>query len=622
MATEKEMQRIQNAIQYFQQGDIDSSEKELNTIVKYQKNIPLTWFLLATIHLQKGQFEKAVTEYKNSIKLQPIYPDAYNNLGVAYEALNKLENSATAYKKAIEQNPLYASALFNLGNIKQNTKDNIKAIELYKRALDQDPHHVKALNNLALIYQSQQHYNEAINYYQQAINISPRDSDVYNNLGYCYYCIGGYHQAIQHYQNGLSNSLDKPQIHNNIAIAFHSLGENEKAIEHFKLALTLDEEYTEALTNLANVFKTQSNFSRAEHYYQRALFLNPDYEEANNNYGLLLYNKKEYSKASRYFKKAIDSNPDSLEARYNFSTYSLASGDFVEGWKNYYARPTIRSNLAMNPQRLSIDSLKDKSILLLSEQGIGDELFFLRFARQLAGFTQKIDIQTSQKISVFVDPLPYIDNVYTGDVSNISNQYDYCLSIGDLPSLLVTDNKNIPETIPLSASQDDLGYIYEILKGFGPPPYFVFTWQGGQKIENFLHKNISLKDLWSVLYELPGTLINIQRKPTNEEMSELETLSEDRKIFDLTALNDDLPKMLALLSIVDSYIGVSNTNMHLRSAVGKSAHVLVPHPPEWRWMFENESPWFPEFNIFRQTHDDNWKAALIELKEDLQKTYG
>jgi len=622
MAAENNMQRLQSAIQYFQQGDIDSSERELNSLVKFEKNIPLAWFLLATIHLQKEHFNKSVTEYKNSINLQPTYPDAYNNLGVAYEALSKLEKAEKAYKKAIEQNPGYASALFNLGNIKQKADDYSNAIELYKRALVQDPHYVKALNNLALIYQSQQHYNDAINYYEQAIHISPRDSDVCNNLGYCYYCIGDYDKAIKHYQHGLLSSPDKPQIHNNIAIVFQSIDENKKAIEHFKIALSLDDKYTEAITNLANVYKTQSDFNRAEYFYQKALSLDPDYEEANNNFGLLLYNKKEYSKASKYFKKAIDSNPDFLDARYNFSTYSLASGNFVEGWRNYYARPTIRSNLAINPQRLSIDSLKNKSILLLPEQGIGDELFFLRFAHQLARITKKIDIQASQKISFCVDQLPYIDNVFSGDISNISSQYDYCLSIGDIPSLLVTDNQNIPDTIKLSASQDNLKNIHGILNDFGPPPYFAFTWQGGQKIKNFLHKNISLKELWRVLNDLPGTLINIQRKPTNEETSELKELSKDRKIVDLTMLNEDLPNMLALLSVVDSYIGVSNTNMHLRHALGKSAHVLVPHPPEWRWMFANKSPWFPEFSTFRQSHDNNWEIALIELKEDLQKIYG
>lgn len=49
-------------------------------------------------------------------------------------------------------------------------------------------------------------------------------------------------------------------------------------------------------------------------------------------------------------------------------------------------------------------------------------------------------------------------------------------------------------------------------------------------------------------------------------------------------VNDDLEQMLALPSMIDDYIGVSNTNMHLCAAVGRSARVPVPSPAEWRWM--------------------------------------
>ena len=76
--------------------------------------------------------------------------------------------------------------------------------------------------------------------------------------------------------------------------------------------------------------------------------------------------------------------------------------------------------------------------------------------------------------------------------------------------------------------------------------------------------------------------------------------------------------MLALLSLVDEYIGVSNTNMHLRAAVGRTARVLVPRPAEWRWMARGaSSPWFPGFSVYRQTLDGIWGGALASLRADL-----
>jgi hypothetical protein len=91
-----------------------------------------------------------------------------------------------------------------------------------------------------------------------------------------------------------------------------------------------------------------------------------------------------------------------------------------------------------------------------------------------------------------------------------------------------------------------------------------------------------------------------------------------KTLHQLSYLNDDLEAMLALLDLVDDYIGVSNTNMHLRAGLGKSARVLVPLPGEWRWLWQgNSTPWFPEFQIYRETIDEGWNPARQRLSNEL-----
>jgi hypothetical protein len=113
----------------------------------------------------------------------------------------------------------------------------------------------------------------------------------------------------------------------------------------------------------------------------------------------------------------------------------------------------------------------------------------------------------------------------------------------------------------------------------------------------------------------------LQRCPQPGEIDRF-TAALGRPVHDLSPLNDDLEQMLALLSLIDDYVGVSNTNMHLRAGVGKTARVLVPAPPEWRWMAEGkESPWFPGFGVYRQGYDGSWEGALEELREDLRQAF-
>lgn len=47
-------------------------------------------------------------------------------------------------------------------------------------------------------------------------------------------------------------------------------------------------------------------------------------------------------------------------------------------------------------------------------------------------------------------------------------------------------------------------------------------------------------------------------------------------------MNEDREDLLALLALLDDYVGVSNTNMHLLGSLGKTARVLVPNPPDWK----------------------------------------
>jgi hypothetical protein len=91
-----------------------------------------------------------------------------------------------------------------------------------------------------------------------------------------------------------------------------------------------------------------------------------------------------------------------------------------------------------------------------------------------------------------------------------------------------------------------------------------------------------------------------------------------RPLHDLSEANESLEDMLALLSLLDDYIGVSNTNMHLRAAIGRTARVLLPCPAEWRWMASgDESPWFPGFRVYRQNTHGEWSAALQRIANDM-----
>jgi len=140
-------------------------------------------------------------------------------------------------------------------------------------------------------------------------------------------------------------------------------------------------------------------------------------------------------------------------------------------------------------------------------------------------------------------------------------------------------------------------------------------------------KEIAPERLGATLAGLHATWIGIQRLPRAGEYDALmQSLGAPAR--DASIANDDLERMLALLSLCDAYVTVSNANVHLCTGAsrpgqtgGGPLHVLVPHPPEWRWgLAGDRSPWFRAATVHRQAVDGDWDAALAGLRSALAAT--
>jgi hypothetical protein len=258
---------------------------------------------------------------------------------------------------------------------------------------------------------------------------------------------------------------------------------------------------------------------------------------------------------------------------------------------------------------------------VLVEQGLGDQLFFLRFAGELKARGARVTYRSPAKIASLLSRVATIDRVIA-DTEPIPPA-DYTLRAGDLPLALDAGAAPLlPPPLAITPLAAQLSAMRERLAALGPPPYLALTWRAGTPPEaqgamTMLSKEIPLEQLGAALHGIEATLLALQRHPGPGEIEKI-AASIGRTVHDLTALNEDLEAMLALLALIDDYVGVSNTNMHLRASAGRTARVLVPCPAEWRWMTQGEeSPWFPGFRIYRQSGDGDWNAAFMQLQKEL-----
>jgi hypothetical protein len=248
-------------------------------------------------------------------------------------------------------------------------------------------------------------------------------------------------------------------------------------------------------------------------------------------------------------------------------------------------------------------------------------LFFLRFAPLVRARGARLVLACASKLHPVLGANEIIAEVRLPDAVD---GFDRSLWTGDLPAALETDAT--PPAWRLEVDEDAKRVARERLAALGVPPYLGVTWRAGTDTARgrefgaeriALTKSLPPGELGAALRGWPGTTILLQRGARPQDEAEF-AAGFGGGFHDLSALGDDLRLLLATLSLLDEYVGVSNTNIHLLAGIGRRARVLVPFPPEWRWMRRQErSAWFPDFPVYRQPVSRDWTAPLAALRTDL-----
>jgi len=185
------------------------------------------------------------------------------------------------------------------------------------------------------------------------------------------------------------------------------------------------------------------------------------------------------------------------------------------------------------------------------------------------------------------------------------------------------DVQKIPPPIQLTPLKKNKKRIKALLPST-TLPIIGITWRAGLSAQpvdtssvNLLSKQLNLTNFLTIFENIDAYFVILQRNPTEEEIEHLSHRFGER-LIDLNTLNESLEDMLALLNLLDTYVGVSNTNMHLLASLGKTAHVLIPNPPEWRWLEKGPSPWMPGFLCYRQTYNQSWDKCLNNAAENIE----
>lgn len=564
------------------------------------------------------RLEEALASFRQIVELQPELLGAQVGLGATLIDLGRLDEAVALLSETAVRWPESDQAHTELGRALQLAKRPIEAAEHYCRAVTLNPKQCVALSNLGVLADEAGNVEQAIRYFEAAVHVKPGYLHGLVNLSRLLMRVKRHEKAAFHLKRIVELAPDYPDGWNSLGLAEHEQQHFEEAERCYLRALAIDHRHATVLTNLGYLRFDQERYTEAKSLFRQATEIEPGCIDAWNGVRAVLVHEGDEEGALAALERLLALKPDHPHGRFHLARVLLSHGSFADGFREFHWRPSRQVAAFATPAGYSLaealpSDLGGMRLLVVQDQGIGDELFFLRFASRLKARGAWVRYLATPKIASILSRCQELDEVVTETVPDPS--IDFAVSVGDLPYLLgFADAADVPASLSLTVLADKLEAIRALLAGFGPPPYYAVTWRAGRDKSRYigtlvrsLSKNLPMEVTADYLPK-EGTVLSVQRRPHKGETERLSALL-GRPVCDLSVLNEDLESMLAILAMVDDYYTVSNANVHLLAGLGGTAKVFVPFPPDWRWLaVGEESPWFPGFRIIRQLADGRWPA--------------
>ena len=523
---------------------------------------------------------------------------------------------------SIEQQAL---ALANQGQLQQ-------AETIYRNLIGAGTHNYIVYMNLATICGMQGRFDELIDLLKKTLELNPDDPDSNYKLGKALQEQGDLNAAIDSYKQAIQLKPNYPDALNNLGTALKQQGDLNAAIDSYNKALSLKPNFQEAHYNLGNVLKEQGDLNAAINSYKQAIQLNPNWPEVLNNLGTALMEQGNLNAAIDSFKKALSLKPNYPEAHWNSSLTMLLGGDYKSGWGKYEWRSKkkdpILPSAHPNCSQWKGKPLNAKDqLLLVSEQGLGDTLQFMRYALALK----------SQGIAVSLCAPPKLHSLIQAsgiDSSPLNPEQANTLSKGKWSPLLTVpgylevspDNPIITE--PYIKTTDELITKWKDILSAEQRPIVGINWKGNRSDNKKKGRNIDLEKFAALTKDGNITLLSLQRGATSEEIDSCSFSAyfakEQPKIHEISGsdLDSDFLEYAAIIANCDLVLTTATTLAHLAGGMSKRTWTLIPSSPEWRWGLKGDTSfWYPSMRLFRQKERGDWDEVLQQVARAINKEF-
>jgi tetratricopeptide (TPR) repeat protein len=567
----------------------------------------------ALVACQAGRLGEGIAFARQALAIDAGRSRTHLLLGMALAQSGALHEALTSLDRAIALAPDLADAHGNRADVLVELRRRLEAIESYDRALALAPQSFPNWCNRAAVLLDLGRYKEALGSYDRALAIEPQHVEVLAARGLALNALDRCEEAVETLDRALVLAPDHGLATRTRGVALLKLERPAHALADFQCVLAQRPDDEDALYNVAFTLVASERDGEALAVYDKLLAIDPRHVEALLGKGAALQNLTRFAEAVAVYDDVLAVDPERVDAHYSAATALLSMGDFRRGLAEYEWRRSIVHGSASvvqpfrEPIWLGESPLRDKTLLIHAEQGMGDVLYAVRYFSRLARQGARIVLQVHAALKPLLGGLEGAARVVAR--GEPLPAFDCHCPVMSLPYAMKTELATIPAEVPyILAPADRVSQWREGLPQRGRLRVGI-VWCGNPAFKEDRRRSLKLAQIEPILATADVFFVSLNPGVGERERAAIAGRSN---VLHLGNELRDFADTAAVVSQLDLVITSDTSVAHLAGAMGRPVWIMLGFAPDWRFAHDREqSSWYPTARLFRQNAPGDW-AGVIE----------